>query len=338
MIELPLDDQAWHDFVLGRKEATAFHHPFWALLLAECYGLTGHVLAIEDTSGGIRAGIPVLEPNRLPFSPTRWVSLPFTDALPPLVDGADAATFTLALEAQRGELGIERIELRGPLPGTRPYPATFVSHELTLDSDPDVNARAFHSSVKRNIKTATRHGIVVRRMESEAELLDTYFRLHVATRRRLGVPSQPRRFFELLWRRGFEQGHGFGLLAWHGTSAIAGAVFLEGNRSVIYKFGASDSASWRLRPNNVLLAEALRIAATGGYTRFDFGRSELSAEGLRSFKRGWGAAEGPLEYCSLGSVPTTSVGGGGRIAGAVLRASPTWVTRAVGAVLYRYVS
>jgi CelD/BcsL family acetyltransferase involved in cellulose biosynthesis len=338
MITLPLDDNDWQEFVLGRSEATAFHHPFWALLLGECYDLAGHALVLRNASGKVKAGVPVLETRRLPLSGKRWVSLPFTDALPPLVDPADAALLASELERLRSARGIERIELRGSLPGARSYPAPWVEHDVVLHPDPEVNARGFDSSVKRNIKAATKHGIVVRRMESERDLTDTYFRLHVATRKRLGVPAQPRRLFELLWQRGFEAGHGFGLLAWHEDSAIAGGVFLSGNGSVVYKFGASDSESWQLRPNNVLFAEALRIAATEGYTRFDFGRSDLAAEGLRRFKRGWGTTEHPLEYCALGSVPSYSPRTGRRVTEVALRASPSWVVRAVGALLYRYAS
>jgi len=338
MTLLPLDAPSWNEFVLGRRDATAFHEPFWSLLLAECYGLDGHALVVEGADGRIVAGVPLLQPKAPPFSPRRWVSLPFTDALPPLVDPEHATALLGALDEARSEHAVDRIEVRGHLDGSEPYPATFVMHALPLDPDPDVNARGFHASVTRNIKAAKRHGIDVRRMEAESDLVDTYFRLHVETRRRLGVPSQPRRFFELLWRRGFESGHGFGLVAWHEGSPIAGAVFLTSRRSVMYKFGASDYASWRLRPNNLVLAEAIRIAALEGASEFDFGRSEISAEGLRSFKRGWGSTELPLPYCCVGSVPGPSSGRSGALAGAVLRRSPRWVTRAVGTLLYRYAS
>jgi len=336
---LPLDAPAWSAFVLGRPDATAFHEPFWSLLLAECYDLTGHVVAVEDRDGRIVGGIPLLERKTLlPFAPRRWTSLPFTDALPPLVDPPHAPALLAALEEARTEHDVDRIELRGPLQGARPHPAAFVAHRLALDPDPDVTEGHFHASVRRNVRTARRNGIVVRRMETEDELTGTYFGLHVGTRRRLGVPSQPRRLFELLWRRAFEPGHGFGLIAWHEGSAIAGAVFLTSRRSVMYKFGASDHASWRLRPNNLVLAEAIRIAALDGASEFDFGRSEISAEGLRSFKRGWGATELPLDYSAVGSVPAPARGAGGRVAATVLRASPTWVTRAVGSLLYRFAS
>src|SRR5262249_50551736 len=118
----------------------------------------------------------------------------------------------------------------------------------------------------------------------------------------------------------------------------AGAVFLSSGRSVMYKFGASDSSSWRLRPNNLVLAEAIRIAAAEGAAEFDFGRSGITAEGLRTFKAGWGSQELPLQYCSVGSAPVPSSHRSGRLAGAVLRSSPAWMTRVVGSLLYRYAS
>ena len=338
MLTLSLDDPTWLAFVAQRSEATAFHEPFWALLLAECYRLRGHAVVLRDRDGAIAAGIPVLVAPRIPLLGERWISLPFTDALSPLVDGERAAEFGDSLEVFRTERGLARIELRGVLPGARPYPIVWVRHERALGPDADENARDFDSSVARNIRAARRQNVEVRRMESADDLARTYFKLHVGTRKRLGVPTQPRRLFELLWHRAFEGGHGFGLLAWHQGAAIAGAVFLTGNSSVVYKFGASDSAFWQLRPNNLLFDAALRIAAMEGHTCFDFGRSELSATGLRRFKAGWGASEHLLEYSAFGSIPPmheSSVGK--RTAEKVIRVSPAWVTRAAGAV-YRYAS
>jgi lipid II:glycine glycyltransferase (peptidoglycan interpeptide bridge formation enzyme) len=207
---------------------------------------------------------------------------------------------------------------------------------LSLDPDPERVEAEFSRATVRNVRLGRKRGIVVRRAESEHDVSSIYYGLHLDTRRRLGVPAQPRRFFRLLWSRALDRGFGFALIAEQAGTPIAGALFLSWKGSVVYKYGASDSRYWNLRPNNVLFDEAIRSSCLEGNRRFDFGRSELEAEGLRQFKRSWGAEELTLEYSVIGERPRARSGGGGKTLEPVLRRSPRWLTRAIGELLYRY--
>jgi len=184
--------------------------------------------------------------------------------------------------------------------------------------------------------------VTVRRSTSAGDVVDTFYALHVQTRRRLGVPVQPRRFFRALGERIIEPGLGFVMIASHGRQPLAAAVFLNWNRTVVYKYGASDSNAWRLRPNHLLFWEAIRWSAENGYQTFDFGRSEAAQQGLREFKSGWGTEEVPLTYSMIRdrtnvSADTSRVAGWTSAAGgAVIRRSPAWVARLLGEVLYKY--
>lgn len=336
MIALDLSDRRWAAFVDGRADADVFAHPSWATLLADCYHLRGRALVIEN-DGEITAGLPVIEAPRLPGRSRRLVSLPFTDALRPLVDAADETGLAARLDAYRVAEGIGTIELRGVIAGAHPGVAEHVSHRLDLAGEDEESVeRLFASSHRRGLRAALRNGVVVRRMESEEDLTRTYFGLHVDSRRRLGVPSQSGRFFRLLWSRMLARDLGFGLLAFHEGRPVAGAVFLAWHDTAVYKYGASDSGSWSLRPNNVLFAEAIRRAIGDGFAQLDFGRSDVGGEGLRRFKSGWGATERPLVYSTIGAPPRADRAGQGRdLVGAALRRSPALVTRALGA-FYRY--
>ena len=69
--------------------------------------------------------------------------------------------------------------------------------------------------------------------------------------------------------------------------------------------------------------------------------ADADADGLRSFKRGWGAQETPLVYSAVGDVrPVTLAPSAPSIPSRVLRTvisrSPEWVCRLTGEVLYRY--
>jgi hypothetical protein len=154
------------------------------------------------------------------------------------------------------------------------------------------------------------------------------------------VPVQPRRYFQLLWERVLAPGGGFVLLAELNRVPVAGAVFLMANGVVVYKYGASDAAHWRLRPNNALFHEAISQSASAGCHSFDWGRTDYEDEGLRRFKAGWGASEHELAYTVLGAraEPAASSNGGRVVAlsRTVIRRSPSVVSRLAGALLYRY--
>src|SRR5205823_5278110 len=120
--------------------------------------------------------------------------------------------------------------------------------------------RSFSAMTHRNISKARRVGLEVRVAEHEDDLVRLFYGLQLRTRRRLGLPVQPRRFFRLLWRHGLERGLGHALLVLERGRPIAGAVFLVERDTVVYKYGASDERAWSLRPNNLLFAEAIRQA------------------------------------------------------------------------------
>jgi CelD/BcsL family acetyltransferase involved in cellulose biosynthesis len=255
------------------------------------------------------------------------VSLPFTDSCAPL---GDAVRLSSALSASSRA---HRIEVRAPLPGAAGE-AVALGHVLALGAGEDAVARGFHKSqVQRNIRRAEREGVVVRTATSEAELTESFYALHVRTRRRLGAPVQRRRFFSLLWRRVLEPGGGYVLLAHHGGRPVAGAVFLTAGDTVVYKYGASDERAWSVRPNHLLFGEAIRRACAEGRTRFDFGRTDADDTGLADFKRGWGATEQPLVYTTLGARASTGrrlPGAAAAAARGAIRTGPPVVCRAAG--------
>ena len=117
---------------------------------------------------------------------------------------------------------------------------------------------------------------------------------------------------------------------------VAGVVLLTWNSNLVFKYGASDHHHWRLRPNNLLFAETIRWACANGYTEFDLGRTDVAAETLRRFKRGWGAQEDTLEYRRIGKGRTVVEAGSNTMLRAALRHSPRWVVRLTGEIVYRY--
>jgi lipid II:glycine glycyltransferase (peptidoglycan interpeptide bridge formation enzyme) len=211
-------------------------------------------------------------------------------------------------------------------------------HTLAMEGDTDAVFRSFsRSRVQRRIEIAVERGIVVTMGNEASDLDNVFYGLHLMTRRRLGVPIQPKRFFRLLWERLLQEGLGFVVLAHAEGRPVAGAVFLAWRDSVIYKFGASDPSALKLHPNNLVIWRGIEWGCERGYRTFDFGRTDLGAEGLRRFKNGWNPVEQPLVYTTLGAEPQGSSAGVAESAlGTVIRHSPLWVCRALGETLYRY--
>jgi CelD/BcsL family acetyltransferase involved in cellulose biosynthesis len=334
----PIADPDWLAFVEGSPVAEVFHHPRWLALLSAQYGYRIQACCLAN-GNGIEAGIPVARiESRL--TGKRLVSLPFSDVCSPaLAPGAgpealEALGEALAGEARRSELGLT---VHAPLPG--PSEAVvqprFVRHLLSLDADPAAIETAYAKQIRRGIKKAEREGLRVERRGDRAAL-DAFYSLHLQTRHRLGVPTQPkgfiRRFEEL-----FDAGLGFVAIVLDGSEPIAAAVFLTHNDTVTYKYGASDAGKLSKRPNNLLFAETIRWACEAGFGTLDFGRTDLDNEGLRSFKRSWGAREEGLSYTYLDEPePSLEPGLRDRVMGATIRRSPAMVGRLAGAALYKH--
>jgi CelD/BcsL family acetyltransferase involved in cellulose biosynthesis len=340
---LELTDPRWREFIATHPEATPFHHPDWARLVASCYGFRAFALAARDATGAIRAGLPVVEVRHLRGGP-KWVSLPYTDFCPPLASALEEEQGELAAALRRASsaAGVRQVEVRGPLAGGSVAGARALRHVLELRRDPAEVHAGFHpSQVQRNIRRAEREGLTVRQATRPEDLTGTFYGLHLRTRRRQGVPVQPRRFFRLLWEYAISTGLGSVLIVESSARPIAAAVFLAWNGTVIYKFGASDASAWSLRPNHLLIWHAIRAACEEGDRWFDFGRTDAGHEGLRDFKLSWGAAEEPLVYRTLGGKPEpagTGEGMAARVLGPVIRHGPLVLCRAVGETLYRYVA
>ena len=151
--------------------------------------------------GSLSAGVPVVEVR----DPLRETSLGLAAVHPttaPVLSDSEAERDAL-LGLLRERAAAERaasVELRTAVgSSTLPESSWAYSHELVLGPDCDeVYGRFDKSRVRGSIKRAQRDGVTVRAAESEDDVTRTDYDLHVRTRRRLGVPAQPQRFFRLL--------------------------------------------------------------------------------------------------------------------------------------------
>lgn len=337
----PIESQAWAELVDAAPTAEVFHHPRWLELLRAQYGYEFSACCVRGAEG-IEAALPVAH-VRSRLTGKRLVSLPFSDVCTPvLAAGSDLGALGALGDAVADHARSRGLELivHGAMPS---IPGGFVSerfvrHELELPSDPDEAERNAAKSLRRGVTKARKEGLRAERREDRAAL-DAFYRLHLRTRQRLGVPTQPKRFiarFEDL----FAAGLGAVWLVLDGDEPVAAAVFLVHNGTVTYKYGASAAEALQKRPNNLLMLEAIRWSCEQGQGKFDFGRTDLDNEGLRRFKRSWGAEELPLSYTYLTAAEPAAAGEPSlrdRLMTRTIQRSPAVVGRLAGEMLYRHV-
>jgi CelD/BcsL family acetyltransferase involved in cellulose biosynthesis len=337
----PVADPRWQRFLEATPSASVFAHPAWLELLGRSYRYGISALWVVADDGEPVLGLPIARvESRL--TGRRLVALPFSDVCPPVRGVAADADADAALAAALADLrrtsGLDvevREELPG-IPGAHVVPR-FLVHRLALEADADaVLARASKSQIRRGINKAQREGVTTR-VGTDRAALDAFYTLHLRTRRRQGVPIQPKSFirgFEPLFARGL----GYVMTAHHEDRTISAAVFLAHGDTVVYKYGASDERHLNLRPNNLLFAEAIRRACAAGHTTLDFGRTDTDNTGLAAFKRSWGAEERELSYTYLADEPPrTGNGVVHKVLAEVIRRGPERTGQAIGTALYRHV-
>jgi hypothetical protein len=277
-------------------EATFFHGAAWAKTLGDAYGFNCHYIAIfqHEKLCGL---LPLMEACSW-LRGKRGISLPFTDECPPLIFHDVTAEPLLDAAMEQGKLrGWKSLELRGGQELLRGLPesVSFYTHVLRLGSPAGELFETFDSSVRRAIRKAERCGVAVE-CRTDLDAVRTYYRLHCRTRTKHGAPPQPFGFFRSLWENALQKGRGFVALATCAQRPIAGALFLRFGRKAIYKFSASDERFQELRGPNLVIWQAVKKLVDEGAVELNFGRTSLSNEGLRRFKRYWNAEERIVHY------------------------------------------
>ena len=196
----PLADPRWTALVERAPDGSVFHHPAWLRLLRSSYRYRMSACCLASTDGELVAGLPLATVSSR-LTGRRLVALPFSDLCPPLfAPRRDRRSSRGRLDDALGTLqrscGLP-LEIRAgggaaaaSAPGER-------FHHHVLRAGARRRRRCSGASPKpqvlRGVRRARREGLVAEARTDRAALA-AFYRLHVATRQRLGVPTQPRRF------------------------------------------------------------------------------------------------------------------------------------------------
>jgi len=359
----PLAFGGWDSLLAEHPDATIFHTSAWARTLVDTYRFIPRYLVQQD-GPRLLSLLPLMEIGSRWIS-HRCVSLPFTDSCAPLVspdllpnpqptayvreslseslrEVADSEPLLATALRLSKSLGCKSIELRDCKRWTTQVLSSvaFHGHVVPLIASEDEQLQRCSPAMRRGLRKAGRSPLHLKEGRDWADV-KAYYSLHCETRRRHGLPPQPLGFFHNIHRHILARGLGFVLLAMDGEIPVAGAIFFGFGRHALYKFGASSDTHLELRPNNLVLWQGIRRCTELGFSTLDLGRTSLDNEGLRRFKLGLGGEERLIQYVhqdvrsgSIVVTPDRAQGWHNRI----FRRLPSTVSRALGALLYRFVA
>jgi lipid II:glycine glycyltransferase (peptidoglycan interpeptide bridge formation enzyme) len=339
--------EAWDRFIERHPLAGVYHHAGWHETIERTYGYKGSYCIIEGAND-IEAALPFVLVNNPPLK-KRLVSYPYSDACDPLVkSGEELRAITEKMEEYRTARGARSTEIRTyrlfeKVPHGIPAGAPRY-HNYVLDLRKDTKAlfRSFHRDcVQRAIKKAKASSVEVVEAQTFDDMKD-FYRLHISTRKRLGVPVQPFRFFRNLWETLHPLKMVSLLVAREQGRAIAGVVQLKFKDSVYYKFAAADRQFLAKRPNHLIIWSMIQNAVEEGFSYLDFGRTYVGDEGLMQWKMRWGTEQKDFNYLypsdSGGNRFNQQGAAANAILNGVLQKMPCFVVRLSGELFYRYLA
>ncbi len=337
----PIEYPGWDNLILATGDYSFFHTSNWASVLFESYQFKPVYFSVLD-NGHLSLLIPLMEVKSL-ITGKRGISLPFSDFCNPIVRQENKAKDAISTILEYGkESGWQHVEFRGDsgLFYNETPSQCFYEHSLELCKDENKLFETFRESTKRNIRKAEREGVAIEVHNSSASV-EQYYRLHCITRKRHGSPPQPFVFFKKIYEHILSKNLGFVILAYHSDETIAGAVYFHFGEKALFKFGASKQEYLSLRPNDLVMWEAIKWYCQKGFKTFSFGRTDRDHEGLRNFKSGWGSRENLINYFKHNFSQNAFIQSKqamGTIQKTIFQHSPLPLLKLVGSLLYKHIA
>jgi hypothetical protein len=280
-------------FVSGHPEGLIYYTPaFRRYLLAVAGGECRSRIAMEE--GRVTGVLPVLVLDG-PYGAV-LNSLPFFGSYGGVLAASTAAQSALLAEYDR--LAAEVVA------------ATWISHpfmdcpsprhdltderiaQWTMLPESGELPPAIEPSARRNIQKAQAAGVTVRESEDALPFLERTHRDNMAA---IGGRAKPPAFFSELTTLTY--GRDWRLhVAEHQGEPIAALLTFEAARTIEYVMPVVVEQARPLQPTAPILAAAMAGAAARGKTRWNWGGTWLTQDGVYRFKKKWGADERRYRY------------------------------------------
>jgi hypothetical protein len=336
----PSEYPNWDALLLRSNDHSFFHTSSWAKVLETTYRFKPlYFVGLEGGQAALL--IPFME-IRSPLKGKRGVSLPFTDLCTPHVQKKEFLRSAVESVIDFGKENKWRyIEWRASEYFSEETPAwdAYFVHDIDLVKPEAELFSRLSGSNRRNIKKATREGVTVK-IDQSNDSLKSFYRLNCLTRKRHGLPPQPFSFFKNVFEYVISEDYGTVFSAFHKEKVIAASIYLHFGTKALFKYGASEIEHHNLRPNNLIMWEALKWYRHQGFKTMNLGRTELAHHGLQQYKRTWGAKERLFKYYRYDirkKIFLQKLPGGENLYMRLFARTPTFVLRIIGRLFYKHV-
>ena len=340
VVTLAGDDPRYARFAARHTYASLFTSPPWIAALEAAYGFQVEIAAcMED--GRIKAAMPFCRLDDLRGS--RLAALPFSDYGDPLVEDQGRLAALVDHVAGLGR-GLRLRSLRNPLPLANPrleVAGEALWHGVDLARPLDDIWAGLKGSARQNIRRALGSGVTVH-IGRGSDDLRRFHRMHANLRKtKYRMLAQPFALFEAIHAAFAGAGDVAVVLAEAEGEPIAGIFLICWQGTAYYKFNASIDT--RLRPNDLLAWEAIRLATEQGCDSFDFSISDADQPGLVRYKSKFATDERVIHQLVLPSPrrPAAHEAAAGQALGRLTELFtrpevPDTITSEAGDALYRY--
>lgn len=287
-------EKQWKSFLETCSDATIYHTPEWQQFIQKTFNYDSHYLFALDESGNITGILPLFHvKSRL--TGNRLCCSPFSHTCGYI--GSTSSKNQVLLEAKNihSKLNTKYLEIRDYI-DSNVYEShsSFSTYILELSSDVNETWLKLDKKSARWAATKSKKLGVQSESTTNIEDLRTYYELNCVTKKDIGVPCHPWKFFKNM----FEVMNEYVSLyvAKCENEIIGGGIFEYYNNSVLYGYGAADPNYLNLHPYNSFIWKSIEDSCLNGYKQFDFGRTSSDNKGLINFKRKWGTVENKLSY------------------------------------------
>lgn len=299
----PSSDSRWNDFVEKHPLGCIFHHSVWKEVLEKTFPqLKSFYFIAEDSDASIRGAIPFFWVNSW-ITGSRFVSLPFSLYCDPLVETQRIFNLLIKdiVEKQR-QIDAGFIVIRTRFVSDLFTDTDFKqfigykNHTLILDSSLEAIKGSFHRScVRQRINRAEQSHVTVTEACSESDV-KCFYDLYYITRKKIGFPPQPYRFYRNMWDILYPRNMLGILIAKYQDQPVSSLLFLKYKQRVHAEYMGTDDNFLDHSPNILLFWKAIQLVKAEGYRFFDFGGSAINNLNLIAFKRRWGTVEEDISH------------------------------------------
>ncbi len=337
----------WNAFVGNHPLGSIYHLSGWKDSLESGFPhMKGHFLVLEDDSSGeILAGVPIYAVKSWLFG-NKLVSVPFATACNPLISSSShmdllfphlvelydaTSSHDIELRTMSRRDLIDRPDLK--------ISTAYKHHYLELvQSADDLRRRFSKTAIQQMIVKAEKAGIKVERRHAYGDL-EAFYRLLMGTRKRLGLPQIPFKFFDSLWAKFGVSNLVLLLASTERKRTVGGLMGLVFNKSFVFEYSADTLLSRHQGVGQLMCWTAIKLACESGYAMFSFGRTSSRNQGLLIHKRRWATKEEDLvvfRYSKSGfSLPSVDrLGLGHSLIRMMVKMAPAPIYRLMGDLYY----